>query len=142
MIVRFGANKTGRLVVFRRRLRAKIHDKGWEEMSPEEQKACAALGWTNEKMWDEHEEVAVSELGWGELSKAQQKSAVVLGYTQETWDADGARDVRDLVIWAEIAWEYDSDEAPDDIDSDDIDGLYAYSDDSDYSDYSDDSDDD
>ena len=61
----------------------------WDDMNPAEQKAWAALGWT-EHMWDGAgtAEPASSFLDWDELSYDQAKAAYSLGFNAGEWERD------------------------------------------------------
>lgn len=89
----------------------------WRKLPPKARKACEALGYT-EEIWDNAEDVGVTDKDWGELTddekknvgilgweetswetkyqetewkdlpKLQKKAAKLAGYTQETWDGD------------------------------------------------------
>ncbi len=61
----------------------------WKEMSAEEQKLWAVLGW-NAKKWhgDKIQGPASENKSWADLSKAEQEALTKLGYDAKSWDAN------------------------------------------------------
>ncbi|KAL3766905.1 hypothetical protein ACHAW5_000923 [Stephanodiscus triporus] len=69
----------------------------WDELPSPLQTAAVKLGY-NEKVWDNHERPARSDVSWSVLTAEQKHAAVLLGYTQQNWDGlvELARGVKSL----------------------------------------------
>ncbi len=58
----------------------------WEELSVDEQKAFAALGW-DQKTWDNDGDVPASDKDWEEFSIKEKNALKALGYDEEYWNS-------------------------------------------------------
>lgn len=60
----------------------------WKQLSAEEQKLWAVLGWDAKKWHGEKSQAPASEnKNWADLTKAEQDALTKLGYDQKSWDA-------------------------------------------------------
>ena len=59
----------------------------WEEFTPAERQAAAALGWDG-AMWNEGQVPECCEHHWRVLDAGQKRHAEALGYTQALWDEE------------------------------------------------------
>jgi len=63
----------------------------WEEFTPAERQAAAALGWDG-AMWNDGQVPECCEHHWRVLDAGQKRHAEALGYTQADWDAELEQD--------------------------------------------------
>jgi hypothetical protein len=69
----------------------------WDELPPLLKTAALKLGY-NQKVWDNHQRPARSDVCWSVLKASQKRAAKSLGYTKQNWDevAELARGVKSL----------------------------------------------
>ncbi len=58
----------------------------WDDLSAEEQKAFAVLGW-DQKSWDNDINVPAANKDWADLSPRERSALKALGYDEEYWDS-------------------------------------------------------
>jgi hypothetical protein len=66
------------------------NDLDWDELSSDEKRAWALLGWSR-ALWDSGNEAASSAKDWDELTPLEQNAARWLGYDAQNWEASCPR---------------------------------------------------
>ena len=62
-------------------------DKGWMEMSHQEQAAAQVIGYDGTR-WDEGDVPVMCEVAWEQLGQREQVAATLLGYTASSWEEE------------------------------------------------------